>query len=153
MALRFMWLIDYTAMNRSRLCVTQQTWIRRVVFIRFNLVPEIFGPDSTHDSQWLSKNCFKSSHDSEWLLEFDSYRLMAQMAFQNFDSNWLKTQKVSRILIQINSWLKKLPKFWFKSTHDSKKYWFESTQVSIIPYILMTLWLGLCPTGFDLVDF
>ena len=65
-------------------------------------------------------------------LEFGSYRLTIQMAFQNFDSNRLMTQKafhnsdlnqlrlkkVSSIFIQIESWLK-LKTFDSESTHDS----------------------------------
>ena len=100
--------------------------------VRFNSVLESFDSDSTHDSQWLSRNWLKSTHDSKWLSKFDSNRLPTQMAFQNFDSNrfttknafqnfdsnQLMTQKTSQnfdsnrlmtqkqtILIYINSWL------------------------------------------------
>ena len=64
------------------------------IFYSYQLSLKKFWFDSTHDSQWLYRNWFKSTHDSKWISE-----------------NWLKSthdSKSSRI-------------FWFKSTHDSKK--------------------------------
>ena len=45
-------------------------------------------------------------------------------------------------LIQINSQLKKLHKFWFKSTHDSKviQCWFESRHDSMMLFAASILW-------------
>ena len=73
---------------------------------------------------------------------FYSIKLMTHSDFTGNDSNQLTTQngslkfdsqEASRILIQINSRLKKL-EFWFKLTHDWKnylEYWFESTHYSM----------------------
>ena len=61
-------------------------------------------------TQLTTHNCFT---------RLDSSQLTTQNGFLKLDSNRLTTQKPSRILIQINTWLKNSPESWFESTHDS----------------------------------
>ena len=58
-------------------------------FMRFNSVSENFDSDSTHDSPLPSK--------------IDSHQLMTQNCFLEFDSDRLMTQMAFQILIQTNS--------------------------------------------------
>ena len=67
------------------------------------------GYDSFFHSIQLSLRKFRydSTHDSQWPTRIDLKQLTTQNGSLKFDSYWLPTQK--------------LPEFWFKSTHGSKK--------------------------------
>ena len=52
--------------------------------IRFNSVSESFDSDSTHDSQWLSKNDSNQLTTKNGFLEFDSNQLMTTHDSKSF---------------------------------------------------------------------
>ena len=64
--------------------------------------------DSTHDSQWFYRNWFKSAHDSKWISENWFKSIHDRKVSRTFLFKSTHDSKKSRILIQINSWLKKL---------------------------------------------
>ena len=79
---------------------------------------------------------------------FDLTQLTTLSVLSVVELIWIdsQTQKLSKILIQFNSKLKKnLLEFWFKLIHDSKnylEYWFKSIHDSMtlfIPRLLLTL--------------
>ena len=88
-------------------------WTRRrydSFFILFNPVSESFDSDSTHDSQWLPKNWFKSAHDSKWLFGI-WFKSTQDWKDWNIDSNQLMTQVyclfniISRLLLNLYDFL------------------------------------------------
>ena len=79
-----------------------QTWVRLIFFHSIQLSPRKFQFESTHDSQWLYKTWFKSNFKMDlWnLIQTDSW---LKKLSGYFGSNQLTTQKLSRILIRIDS--------------------------------------------------
>ena len=69
---------------------------------------------------------------------------MAHNGFTRIDWNQPTTQNEFLIFIQIDPRLKKLPEFWFKSTHNSKNFlesWLKSTHDFIMKFIPSFEWL------------
>ena len=96
--------------------------------IHCTLVWLIFLFDSTQ-SQKVLIYWYGSTHDSQW-----------------FYNNWFKSTRLKMDLwnvIQIDSWLKKLPEFWFKSTLTKCFQNLDSNQ-------LLTRWCYSFPVSHDL---
>ena len=72
----------------------------------------------------LRKSWFNSTNDSQWFYKNDSNQITTQSRFLKFDSNRLTTKKASRI-------------FWFRSARDSEK---SRILIQIDSWLKKTIW-------------